>query len=122
MVKITIGNSEKHEVSFDYSTMTGTVKILVDGKESSSSKVLFIGHTPFILQVGESEKHKVTIELDNPLFFAFRGSNVKILVDDQLVSQDHIGGSMWLLIMIMMIPVIYILVYFVATFFLRNIR
>ncbi len=96
-MKFTVGNKEKHEISFDYDTMWGKVKILIDGKEHTSSHIMFVGHTPFSFQVGENEKHIVRIELENPLGFAFRGSDVKVYVDEQLVQQNHIGGNAFVL-------------------------
>ena len=96
-MKFIVGNKEKHEVSFDYDTMWGKVKILIDGKEHTSSQVMLIGHTPFSLQVGDKEKHQVRIELNNPLGFAIRGSDIKVYVDEQLVQQNHLGGSIFVL-------------------------
>lgn len=109
MITFDVGNSEKHHVAFSYSTMTGAVKILVDDKEYSSSRVMFVGHTPFTLQVGDKEKHTVRLELDNPLFFAFRGSDLKVFVDEKLLRQDHIGGSMFMFLFLMLIPIIMVL-------------
>lgn len=88
MVTFTVGMEEKHSVSFSYNTFTGAVKILVDGKKYKSSRVIFIGITPFTMQVGNKEKHNVRIELDNPLGFAFRGSMVNAFVDSKLVKKD----------------------------------
>lgn len=93
MITIPVGKTEEHTVSFAYDTMWGKVQILVDGKEYSSSRVMIVGHTPFSLQVGEKEKHNVRIELDNQLGFAFRGSDVKVFVDEELVQQTKVGGN-----------------------------
>lgn len=103
MITFKVGDKEQHEVSFSYDTTWGKVRILVDNKEYSSSRVMFIGHTPFILQVGEKEKHSIRIELDNPLFFAFRGSDIKVFVDEKLMRQDHIAGNMVVFILAMLV-------------------
>lgn len=112
MITVKVGSSEIHDVSFNYSTMTGAAKILVDNKEVSSSRVMFVGHTPFTFQVGDKEKHSIRIELDNPLFFAFRGSDVKVIVDEQLTKQDHIGGSIW----VIFLPILIILTMLIFVF------
>ena len=92
MITFSVGKIEKHIVSFSYDSFWGKAQIMVDGKEYSSSRVIFVGHTPFSLQVGEKEKHNVRIELDNPYSFAFRGSNVKVFVDDEMVQQVKVPG------------------------------
>ncbi len=112
----TVGKQEKHTVAFAYSTFTGSAKILVDGKEYSSSRIMIVGHTPFNLRVGDKEKHSVRIELDNPVGFAFRGSHVKVFVDDDLVQESHVGNSMPTFIAIAVV-IIFLFVYFML--FLR---
>lgn len=100
MITIPVGKTEKHTVTFSYDTMWGKMQILVDGKEYSSSRVIIVGHTPFILQVGDKEKHNVRIELNNQLGFAIRGSDVKVFVDEELVQQTKVGGNTIVLFMI----------------------
>jgi len=104
MITFETGNDERHSCLFNYNTMTGAVKIAVDNKEISSSNVLFIGRTLFTFQIGNVEKHDVKIELENPPFFAIRGSTVKIIVDEQLIRQDHVGGNIFIISLIILIP------------------
>lgn len=80
------GEKEKHEVEFSYEVMWGKVKIAVDGKEHTTTRVMLVGFTPFIFQVGEKEMHQVKIELNNPIGFAVRGSDVKGYVDEKMVA------------------------------------
>lgn len=108
MITFQVGEHEKHEVTFSYETTWGKVQIFVDGKIYTTSRVMMIGHTPFTLQVGDKEKHTVRIELDNPMFFAYRGSSVRAFVDEKLVLEDHVKGSDVLLIF----TVVIILVFF----------
>jgi hypothetical protein len=99
MITFEIGKKEKHTISFNYETMWGKLNILVDGKEQTTTRKMVIGETPFQFQVGNEEKHDVRIVLNNPLGFAFRGSSMKAYVDDKLVREEHIGSSLFALIM-----------------------
>lgn len=99
MITVNVGDKEKHVVSFSYDSMWGKTEILVDGKQHSSTRIMLIGKTPFEFQVGDKEKHKVKIELHNPLGFAFRGSNVTVFVDGEEVRKDHINSKVAILIL-----------------------
>jgi hypothetical protein len=114
MITISVGDKEKHTVSFSYDSTWGKAQIFVDGKEYSSARILFIGQTPFTFQVGDKEKHIVRIELNNPLWFAVRGSRVKMLVDEAISFDGKIGGSIatfFILMTSVLIPILTI--YFV---------
>lgn len=110
MIKFEVGQKEKHEVSFDYNQFLGKIQILVDGEKHTSSWIVVIGTKPFVFQVGENEKHTVKIELKLPLWAIFRGSNVTVHVDNQLVRQDHLGVSL-LLVAMFITPIVVATVY-----------
>ena len=116
MIEFEIGDKEKHNISFNYETFMGKVKILVDGKEHTSSRAFIVGHHSYTLSVGENEKHTVRIDLENPLFFAFRGSDAKIYIDEELHKEEHIATSVAsiaiLVLSIIMIPLVFVSVMF----------
>lgn len=107
MITFTVGSEEKHTITFSYDTMWGKIEILVDGKKEITSRKMVIGKTPFQFQVGDKEKHDVRIELNNPLGFAFRGSDMKAYVDNSLVREEHIGASLATFIVIVISIVIF---------------
>ncbi len=93
MVTFEVGKTEKYKVDFKYGFFMGSVKIYIDDQIYLSTRSMFTGHTPFSFNVGDKEKHDVRIELDSPFFFAFRGSNVSVFVDNERILQSHISSK-----------------------------
>src|SRR3989338_10130878 len=100
MINFDVVTNEKHTVTFNYDTMWGKMNISVDGKEQTNTRKMVIGKTPFQFQIGNEEKHDVRIELNNPLGFALRCSDMKAFVDGKLIREEHIGVSLFSLIIV----------------------
>ncbi|PIS09706.1 hypothetical protein COT75_00770 [Candidatus Beckwithbacteria bacterium CG10_big_fil_rev_8_21_14_0_10_34_10] len=82
--EFTIGQKEKHKVSFSTDFWWGRFNVFVDGSPTSiNGKSMISG--PFTLEVGDKEKHTLTFQLIfSAIFAAFRDKEVQVLVDGKL--------------------------------------
>lgn len=82
--EFTIGEKEKHKVSFETDKWWGTFNIFVDNNQTIINGKSIIGG-PFTIEVGDKEKHTLTFQIIFPaLFPAFRDKMVQVLVDGKL--------------------------------------
>jgi hypothetical protein len=102
MIKINVGEKEKHKVRFDYNPLWGKVSIEVDGKVIVDTSRMLMGYHPFEFEVGNMEKHQVKIDLDNVPGFAFFGSKVFIHIDGVTVRQEKIMNNRFSTIMLVL--------------------
>ncbi len=100
MLTISVGDKEKHQLNFNYNTFFGKMKITVDGKEHTNKMIILAGTHTFDLKIGDIEKHEIKIDLFNRLGFAFRGSIVKVFVDDKLTTESIIGKNPFMIIVL----------------------
>ncbi len=80
-----VGNSEKHTVRFQYNQgLSNIVSIEVDGKEVKKDifRVWIPADRRYEFQVGNSERHDVTIESKFPrLWAAIKNLSCEVIID-----------------------------------------
>ncbi len=90
MSTITVGNQEKHEVSFSYDVLWAKAVTTVDGKIYKTQFIYGAGSIPIFVQVGDAEKHDVRIEVNLSRIAMFDGADVVFFVDGAFHSQHII--------------------------------
>ncbi len=82
--EFSVGDKEKHTVSFTISFWSGGFSVFIDGNKTDINGVSWLSG-PFTVEVGEKEKHTVTFQIIIAApFAAFRKKKVQVLVDNKL--------------------------------------
>ncbi|HJH26827.1 MAG TPA: hypothetical protein C5S37_08670 [Methanophagales archaeon] len=88
-INFDVGKKEKHNVEFFFDKFWGNIHFKVDGKIVQRHFIMFSLSTTkrYGLVVGETEKHKVEVEMKRPRFFAgFRGGwGYNVYVDGKVI-------------------------------------
>jgi hypothetical protein len=88
--EFSVGTSEKHQVQFQYSRISNTVRICVDGDlvEKDAYRIWIPASRKYDFEVGEAEQHDVSIETDIPRVGAkFRNPACSVMIDGKFVHE-----------------------------------
>ncbi len=87
-----VGVNEKHKVAYDFNKFWGGTTIKVDDEEILKTTQLFkqtfkSEQPPTEFEVGDKEKHKVSIKVTMPLLYAgFRPCKYEVFVNGKLLN------------------------------------
>jgi hypothetical protein len=82
--EFTVGENEKHIIKFKLDRFWGSFCVSIDGKPSPIWNVSIVS-IPYTIEVGELEKHTLTMQIMIPTFFAlFKNSVIQAIVDGKV--------------------------------------